>query len=201
MGDTLVRSELVPPNPCKSTSTPSSPVKKTTQSVSTKLRMSSETKALTVRQKIAKPNADQKTIKKAAKAARKARKAKEQKLKEWCEQFSRASQMEGRHRFGSDEMGVIICTDAKGDIACPVSVMQYLIDNKKLHATEGDSALKCFYEDQYDRISTFPEHLERFAAVIRQGAQLARDAQIGDVKAGDYDEDAETDSDDSGDDK
>ena len=146
--------------------------------------------------KIAKKNAKEKAEKKAAKVERIKTKASLAELVKWCESFTRVDQMEGRHRYDSDEFGVICCVDAEGDVACPVSVMQFLIDKKQLHSTEGDSATKCFYESEYDLISNFPEHLDRFAAVIQHGAKLARAAKIGDVKAGDYNEDDDSDDDD-----
>ena len=140
--------------------------------------------------------AKKKAKKQAAKVARITRKEYERELLECCEGFTRVYHMEGRHRFQGDDFGVICCTDAKGDITCSVSVMQFLLDNKQLHSTEGDSATKCFYESHYDRISNFPEHLERFALVIQNGAKLARLAKIGEVKAANYNEDDDSNEDD-----
>ena len=177
MSDTLEVNTAAPVVIASASKSTSPPVKASVQSV--------------VNAKIVK----QKAKKKAAKVERIQRKANETELLKWCEGFTRVYHMEGRHRYACDEFGVICCTDAKGDIACPVSVMQFLLDKKQLHSTEGDSATKCFYESEYDLISNFPEHLDRFAAVIQTGAKLARAAKIGDVKAGEYNEDDDSDDD------
>jgi uncharacterized Zn finger protein (UPF0148 family) len=199
MSDTVDTTTTILPDTNKSTtSNPSSPTKPT-QSSSTHSCNSFKNNVPILR-KISKQLTKQRAIKKAEKADRIARKANEKLLLEWCEKFTRVYHMEGRHRFSCDEFGVMVFSDADGDIACPVSVMQFLIDKKQLHATEGDSATKSFYESEYDLISNFPEHLDRFAAVIQTGAKLARAAKIGDVKAGDYNED-DSDNDDSEDDE
>jgi hypothetical protein len=137
--------------------------------------------------------AKKKAKKKAEKAVRIARKRAEAELFVWCGHFSRGYRVQGKTHFDCDEVGVMCSKDSQGDIACPISVIHFLIDNKQLHSTEQDSDVKCFYESEYDLISNLPEHLDRFAAVIQHGAKLARAAKIGDVKAGDYDEDDDSD--------
>ena len=120
----------------------------------------------------------------------------------WCKSFSRGYEFEATDEVGSDEIGVMCVKNESGLIACPLTVVQYLIENDEIHSVNEESDVKMFCESEYGPISSFPDQLDKFAALFAEGAKLARAAGVQDVKDGgdeddsnDEDEDEDKDED------
>ncbi|KAJ1468531.1 hypothetical protein T484DRAFT_1755099 [Baffinella frigidus] len=135
--------------------------------------------SVTISKKDARKN-DRKTTKKA-----------QEKLSAFCKCFTRGYELEVTREVDIDEVGVLEYQDKDQKIACPLTVMQYLIDNDELHSSSDESGAKCFCEDEYGPISDFPMQLEQLAAKFLEGAKLAREAGIDKVKCGDEADESE----------
>jgi hypothetical protein len=137
----------------------------------------------------------------ARKATRKITQTAEDRLLDFCKSFERGYELEHTREIDNDEPGVIMFNEGGVRFACPISSVQYLLENEELHDTNEESDVKCFSEDEYGPIAHFAEQLERLAAKLIEGAKLARAAGIQNVKEGAHSDDEEDESESNGDNK
>ena len=122
-------------------------------------------------------------------------------LADWLSCFEREAGIESPDQIGEDEVGTIIFTRSDRRFCCCFTAIGRLLDNEEITSSDSSSTMKEMVESEFGPISEFPVRLEELAAMLLEGAKLARDAGIDKIKEWDEDEACEDEDDDEDDDE
>ena len=106
--------------------------------------------------------------------------------------FERGYELQATDEIEQDQLGTINWSDNDGKrMSCAITTVGYLLDNDEIDLVNEESDVKMFTEEEEAKIWQFPEMLEKLAAKLLVGAELARKAGIHNVKEADAAEDTE----------
>jgi hypothetical protein len=116
-------------------------------------------------------------------------------LSEWLDSLEREAGLETQNEIAEEDVGTFTWKKDGKKMGCCLTAMRVLLDTEELTSADSSSALKEQMESEWGPISEFPTRLEELAALLLQGAKLARDAGVDKIKAWDAD-DAQTEEED-----
>jgi hypothetical protein len=119
------------------------------------------------------------------------------KIKKWIDSIHREAEEDYDDDTVDSDIGAVHFTSDMQSYAIPFTGLHRLIKEKEVHSTDNLSDLKVSVEGVNGSIKKMPDNLEVFAAFLREGAKLMRNAGLD--KVGEASEERMLEDEDGGD--